>query len=150
MIAAAFSIALACPAPEPMGLNRSAQVEAYAQRSIAIVKAAKALDREQIEEWVRPDAEFSYVTGGPTIMFASGFAGIADLAVLLNSSFVFDVRYEHHRTDPCGDYTIDIRFPDDDGSKTVTVEFSYEDGTLVSAVGTLRSTVTGSLEEVIN
>ena len=150
MIEAVIASALqACPLPEDRFVSRGEQARAYAERSVAIVNAAKAMEREKIEEWVRDDADFSVLIGHLRNLTGSGYSGAINFVPwLFTDRYVYTLSYDHAPAEPCGEHVSEVQFPNQNGESTTVVKFVYDDGMLVSASGTSLNIHSGALQKV--
>jgi hypothetical protein len=135
---AAIAVATrACAVPFGVGTDATAQVDAYARRSVQIIALASAKDEKASASLVSPNAEFSVGSGDVGRPLGKGVAGALAMAEDLKAANYFFHGWVGIPTerDPCSPQDVKVEFVTADGENSAPIEFKYDAGILKSASG---------------
>ena len=138
IVVAALAVASGtCAVPFGVGTDATAQVDAYARRSVQIMALAAKKDERALASYVTPDADFSLGAGDVGRPFGRGVQGAVALAAELKPT-----TYSFHgfagipmQRDPCSAQEVSVEFVSSDGEHSAPITFKYERGLLRSASG---------------
>lgn len=122
--------------------------QAYAERTVAIIKAALAGDVAGLDAIVAPGANFVVFRGDVGIGPRSAGAGAA-------VAFMRELAPTHYSvtagspgpfaTDPCGPMTVDVSFRSAQAGQATIARFSFERGLLTAVNGSSVTVLEGNL-----
>jgi hypothetical protein len=122
--------------------------EALSLRAVAVVRrAADATDSQAA--LIAPDATFSLGAGDVGRLFASGVSGARQLAREMNAdSYRFlGWDYMDGPASACTQHRVEVEFTDSAAKHVSRVEFTFDRGRVIKAVGWQRSFETGPLRD---
>lgn len=137
-----------CRLPEITGSRELHRV--LSLRAVELVRRAEDQDDEQVS-LVAPSARFSLGAGDVGRPLGTGVAGARQLARTMRADTYRFLGWDYMDgpENPCSKHKVEVEFIDSQAKSVSRVEFTFEAGRVVSAVGWQRSFETGVMKDAL-